>query len=105
MATYLVTGAAGFIGSRVANRLLEQGHRVVGIDNLNDYYDVRLKTYRLEKLKQNQAFKSYTVDIERREELSEIFSQERPEAVLNLAARAGVRRIPTSISQPMRWGL
>jgi len=91
MATYLVTGAAGFIGSRVANRLLEQGHRVVGIDNLNDYYDVRLKTYRLEKLKQNQAFKSYTVDIERREELSEIFSQERPEAVLNLAARAGVR--------------
>jgi UDP-glucuronate 4-epimerase len=91
MATYLVTGAAGFIGSRVANRLLEQGHRVIGIDNLNDYYDVRLKTYRLEMLKENHGFKSYVVDIERREELTEVFSQERPEAVLNLAARAGVR--------------
>jgi UDP-glucuronate 4-epimerase len=91
MATYLVTGAAGFIGSRVANRLLEQGHRVVGVDNLNDYYDVRIKTFRLEKLEQNQAFKSYIVDIERREELSEIFSNEQPEAVLNLSARAGVR--------------
>lgn len=91
MKTYLVTGAAGFIGSCVASDLLKNGNRVIGVDNLNDYYDVRLKNYRLEKLQINKEFVSYTVDIERREKLTEIFSQERPEAVLNLAARAGVR--------------
>jgi len=87
---YLVTGVAGFIANRVAAELLEAGHQVVGIDNLNDYYDVRLKQHRLEKL--NHAnFTFVEGDIEDPSALEPLFDRYEFEAVLNLAARAGVR--------------
>jgi UDP-glucuronate 4-epimerase len=87
----LLTGCAGFIGARTAEILLEQGHQVVGIDNLNDYYDVRLKDYRLSKLRTRQGFTFYAIDIENYSELEHIFFTNRLDAVINLAARAGVR--------------
>ena len=91
MKTVLVTGAAGFIGARTAELLLEQGFQVVGIDNLNDYYDVRLKEHRLELLKRSKAFTFVHGDIEEAGLLERIFGGHRFDAVLNLAARAGVR--------------
>ncbi len=91
MKTVLLTGAAGFIGSYVAKRLLEKGYRVVGVDNLNNYYDPRLKKYRLKQLSENPNFTFYQVDIENREALRVIFQDTKPEGVINLAARAGVR--------------
>lgn len=89
--TYLVTGAAGFIASRTADLLLEQGHTVVGVDNMNDYYDVRLKEHRLEKLKKHSNFIWKFLDIENIEALEELFKTYAFEVVFNLAARAGVR--------------
>jgi UDP-glucuronate 4-epimerase len=91
MATYLVTGAAGFIASRTAHVLLDAGHTVVGVDNLNDYYDVRLKEHRLGTLTQRQNFTFVRLDIEQIEALEPLFQQHKFAAVLNLAARAGVR--------------
>jgi nucleoside-diphosphate-sugar epimerase len=91
MSTYLVTGAAGFIASRVAHQLLEQGHEVVGIDNLNDYYDVRIKRHRLEALKGRRGFSFHALDIEDRAALEPLFRANKFDAILNLAARAGVR--------------
>jgi len=91
MERILVTGAAGFIGSKVSEMLLEDGHDVIGIDNLNDYYDTRLKLWRLDNLKKNDNFKFYQVDIENYDDLNAIFKEHSPEAVINLAARAGVR--------------
>lgn len=88
---YLVTGAAGFIASRVAHQLLEQGHEVVGLDNLNDYYDVRIKRHRLEALKGRPGFVFHEVDIEDRAALEPLFRAHAFDAVVNLAARAGVR--------------
>jgi nucleoside-diphosphate-sugar epimerase len=90
---YFVTGCAGFIAARTTELLIEAGHDVVGVDNLNDYYDVRLKNWRLNKLleKGEKKFKFYEVDIEDGEALKNIFQKYRFEAVLNLAARAGVR--------------
>lgn len=88
---YLVTGAAGFIGAKTAQFLLEAGHQVVGIDNLNDYYDPRLKLHRVEQLKGHPAFEFQAIDIEDRVALEHLFRAHRFEAVLNLAARAGVR--------------
>ncbi|MDB5037083.1 MAG: wcaG [Bacteriovoracaceae bacterium] len=88
---YLVTGAAGFIGSTVTKKLLDAGDEVVGVDNLNDYYDVNLKKARLELLKPFPRFKFYQTNIAERDSLSDIFSNEKPERVLNLAAQAGVR--------------
>lgn len=87
---YLVTGVAGFIANRVAAQLLDAGHTVVGIDNVNDYYDVRLKEHRLEKL-EHDNFQFVRGDIEDRELLETIFDEHRFDAVINLAARAGVR--------------
>jgi UDP-glucuronate 4-epimerase len=87
----LVTGAAGFIGSAVSLRLLAHGHEVVGIDNLSDYYDVKLKRARLER---NKAYTGYTdlrVDIADREGVARAFKAHRPQRVVNLAAQAGVR--------------
>jgi UDP-glucuronate 4-epimerase len=92
----LVTGCAGFIGARTAELLLERGDEVVGVDNLNDYYDVRLKEYRLEKLRGARNFEFHAVDIEDRVKLAEIFAKHRFDAVINLAARAGVRASITS---------
>ena len=87
----LVTGAAGFIGWRTAGLLLEHGFQVTGIDNLNDYYDVRLKNYRLSDLKKHEGFSFREVDIEEIEALRPVFEEAAPDAVINLAARAGVR--------------
>ena len=91
MKTVLLTGAAGFIGYKTAEFLIEKGYNVIGIDNLNDYYDVRLKTYRLERLKKYENFKFYHVDIENLEALKVIFEDNQIDGVINLAARAGVR--------------
>jgi nucleoside-diphosphate-sugar epimerase len=92
---YLVTGAAGFIASQVSKQLLDQGDHVVGVDNLNDYYDVRLKEWRLQQLENNsntQNFYFEKLDIEDQAKLIDLFQTEGPfDAVLNLAARAGVR--------------
>jgi UDP-glucuronate 4-epimerase len=87
----LVTGCAGFIGWKVSEKLLNEGHEVVGVDNLNDYYDVKLKFYRLELLKKYKNFKFYKVDIENYQSLMEIFQENKFDAVINEAARAGVR--------------
>ncbi|MFC0876141.1 GDP-mannose 4,6-dehydratase [Saccharicrinis sp. FJH2] len=89
--TFLVTGAAGFIASRTAEMLLEQGHTVVGLDNMNDYYDVRLKEYRLGKLKQDPNFIWKYLDIEDFNALKTLFQEYSFSVVFNLAARAGVR--------------
>ena len=116
MATYLVTGVAGFIAARVAGQLLAAGHTVVGIDNLNDYYDVRLKDHRLSKLLGAQSWKPGSnsrksiyagssklkahgsrrfefraLDIENLAALEKVFRARKFDAVFNLAARAGVR--------------
>ncbi len=91
METYLVTGAAGFIGSEVALELLLQGFNVVGVDNMNDYYDVRLKKWRVERLNKNPRFQFYDLDIENARAVDEVFGGREISAVINLAARAGVR--------------
>lgn len=88
---YLVTGCAGFIASKVAELLLEAGHEVVGVDNLNDAYDPRLKQWRLARLKPRPGFAFHALDITDREALEQLFNGEKFSAVLNLAARAGVR--------------
>lgn len=100
MATYLVAGAAGFIGSRISSLLLEQGHAVVGVDNLNDSYDPLVKHLRLERLLPLPGFTFHQQDVRNLSALREIFQQHQPvQAVLNLAARAGVRQ---SVEDP--WG-
>ncbi len=91
MKQILVTGAAGFIASRVCEMLLEKGESVVGLDNMNDYYDVRLKEYRLSKLTNNPNFVFYKADIEKIDDLKPIFEKHDFRSVFNLAARAGVR--------------
>ncbi|MEI6437550.1 MAG: NAD-dependent epimerase/dehydratase family protein [Candidatus Omnitrophota bacterium] len=91
MATYLVTGAAGFIGSKTAELLLKSGHTVVGIDNLNDYYAPEIKLARLKPLKAFKTFKFLPVDIENLPALTRLFKANKFKAVINLAARAGVR--------------
>lgn len=91
MKTIIVTGAAGFIGSKVSEMLIEQGNKVVGIDNLNDYYDVAIKSWRLDGLKKTNNFIFYQVDIENFDALRIIYYLHRPDAVINEAARAGVR--------------
>ncbi|MBN2700391.1 MAG: NAD-dependent epimerase [Methylothermaceae bacterium] len=87
----LVTGTAGFIGSFLAHRLLDRGDEVIGVDNVNDYYDVRLKEDRLKRLKARSGFVEIRADLEDREALSAAFRRHRPRRVVNLAAQAGVR--------------
>jgi len=89
--TILVTGAAGFIGWRTAQMLLEGGFNVVGIDNMNSYYDVRLKEWRVKSLQKHQNFRFFQLDIENLGALKVLFDSYSFDAVLNLAARAGVR--------------
>lgn len=95
MNRFLVTGAAGFIASQVCELLLSEGNEVVGVDNMNDYYDIRLKEYRLNLLKENDNASSFTfreLDIESQSDLRKLFNEFGGfDAVLNLAARAGVR--------------
>jgi UDP-glucuronate 4-epimerase len=87
----LVTGTAGFIGNHLAIRLLERGDEVVGVDNVNDYYDVRLKEARLERIKHHPSFTEIRAGIHNRAAMEEVFSRYKPQRVVNLAAQAGVR--------------
>jgi UDP-glucuronate 4-epimerase len=87
----LVTGVAGFIGSQTARALLARGDHVIGIDNLNDYYDVNLKLARLDLLKGRNNFHFIKADLRERGEIEAAFAEHRPERVINLAAQAGVR--------------
>ena len=91
--TILVTGAAGFIGSNLAKRLLKdvQGIKVIGIDNMNDYYDVRLKEERLKKLSGHESFTFIKGDIADKSLINKLFDEYKPQIVVNLAAQAGVR--------------
>ncbi|WP_283153418.1 GDP-mannose 4,6-dehydratase [Guptibacillus hwajinpoensis] len=89
--TYLVTGAAGFIGFYLSKNLLKQGCKVIGIDNINDYYDVNLKHTRLEELKPFEAFTFVEGDISDKNTITTIFEEYQPNIVVNLAAQAGVR--------------
>ena len=86
-----VTGTAGFIGSTLAHRLLARGDEVIGIDNLNDYYDVQLKKDRLSRLQSHKNFSDIRMDIENRDEMQALFKKHKPQKVVNLAAQAGVR--------------
>ncbi len=88
---YLVTGSAGFIASQVAKQLLELGHQVVGIDNMNDYYDVSLKKHRLDALRSQSRFQFQQMDLEDRQAIAALFDSHSFDAIINLAARAGVR--------------
>jgi len=87
----LVTGAAGFIGAALSHRLLDRGDEVVGIDNLNDYYDVSLKEARLARLTRRDGFRFERLDVADREGMSRLFREHRFDAVMHLAAQAGVR--------------
>jgi nucleoside-diphosphate-sugar epimerase len=98
MARYLVTGAAGFIASRVTEFLLADGHSVIGVDNLNDAYDVRMKEYRLQKLVGLPGFTFWRMDISDQQQVNELSAEVGyVDAVINLAARAGVR---SSVENP-----
>jgi UDP-glucuronate 4-epimerase len=88
---WLVTGAAGFIGMHTALRLLERGDTVIGVDNLNDHYDVTLKKARLAELRKYERFSFQKLDIANRQEITELFAVVRPRRVIHLAAQAGVR--------------
>lgn len=88
---YLVTGAAGFIGYFLSKSILEHGGKVIGIDNLNDYYDVNLKYSRLNNLESFDKFSFIKFDISEKENLLQIFKEYKPDIVVNLAAQAGVR--------------
>ncbi|MAF95977.1 MAG: capsular biosynthesis protein CpsI [Rhodospirillaceae bacterium] len=96
----MVTGAAGFIGSALSLRLLQRGDEVVGVDNLNDYYDVNLKKDRLSRLGSSNDFQFQLIDIVDREAMSALFSSNEFDAVVNLAAQAGVRY---SIENPFAY--
>jgi nucleoside-diphosphate-sugar epimerase len=101
MSQYLVTGAAGFIAARVAEVLLDSGHTVVGVDNLNDAYDVRIKQWRLNHLTGRERFKFHQMDISDRQAVAALSADHAAfDAVINLAARAGVRQ---SVKDPWAY--
>ncbi|MFM2477630.1 NAD-dependent epimerase [Celerinatantimonas sp. MCCC 1A17872] len=97
---YLVTGAAGFIGAKVSEVLLNLGHQVIGIDNLNDYYSVELKKARLQPLSLNSNFSFFPIDLADRAAIAELFQKEQFSRVIHLAAQAGVRY---SIENPLAY--
>ena len=86
-----MTGVAGFIGMHSAKKLLDDGHEIIGIDNLNDYYDVTLKEDRLKTLEDYKNFKFLKLDIKDQKDVLDLFKKESPQRVLHLAAQAGVR--------------
>jgi len=96
----LVTGCAGFIGSHLTDRLLEEGFDVVGVDDFNDYYDPKIKEQNLQSAKKNRQFKLCRKDVLDFTSLEEIFKKEKPAKVVHLAARAGVR---ASIENPLLY--
>ncbi len=87
----MVTGSAGFIGAAVSERLVARGDDVIGVDNLDPYYDVELKKARLARLTPSNHFHEFPIDIADRDALAHVFETEQPERVVNLAAQAGVR--------------
>lgn len=91
MGKIFLTGCTGFIGHKTTEFLLDKGFEVFGVDNMNDYYDVRIKEWRLKRIKDNSNFTFNNIDIENYDELDKIFSTNTFDAVINLAARAGVR--------------
>lgn len=91
MSKILVTGAAGFIGFHLSKKLLDRGAEVIGIDNLNDYYDVGLKKARLSELEKHNNFQFYKLDLSDRPGMADLFARCQPEKVANMAAQAGVR--------------
>ncbi|HOC03254.1 MAG TPA: GDP-mannose 4,6-dehydratase [Candidatus Ratteibacteria bacterium] len=93
----LLTGCAGFIGWQTAKMALSSGYDVIGIDDINDYYDVRLKNWRLDDLIKTDGFEFRQIDIRNKNQLEKLFSDSKPDAIINLAARAGVR---ASIENP-----
>lgn len=96
----LVTGSAGFIGSALSLQLLGRGDEVIGIDNLNDYYDVELKKARLKRTLDNKSFTDVRMDLEDREGIAAVFEEYKPDRVVNLAAQAGVRY---SLENPLAY--
>ena len=100
MAKILITGAAGFIGFHLSKRLLERGDSVVGLDNINDYYDPKLKIDRLNQLKPSSCFRFVRYDLENSEKIAELFKQEQFDTVLHMGAQAGVRY---SIQNPFAY--
>ena len=87
----LVTGSAGFIGNALSLRLLQRGDEVIGVDNLNDYYSPSLKQARLARTEKYPAFQQHQIALEDRDAINQLFQQQRPDRVVNLAAQAGVR--------------
>lgn len=100
MALILVTGSAGFIGSHVAHRLLDRGDEVVGLDNLNPYYDPSLKQARLTRLEAREGYRHAAIDLADRDAIARLFAETRPDRVVHLAAQAGVRY---SLEQPAAY--
>lgn len=100
MKTILITGSAGFIGSSLAERLLKEGNKVIGIDNFCDFYDIKIKENNIKELVKNENFKLYREDIRNKEAISKIFSENSIDVVVHLAAMAGVR---PSIENPILY--
>ena len=96
----LITGCAGFIGYHISKKLLNNGYNVVGVDNLNNYYDINLKSYRLSKLTTHKNFTFIKIDISKTNSIFSIFETYTPDVVINLAAQAGVRY---SIENPKKY--
>src|SRR5690625_7182181 len=96
----LVTGTAGFIGNALALRLLERGDEVIGVDNLNDYYDVNIKKARLARVSNHAGFTDLRLHLEDKAGIDAAFEKHRPDRVVNLAAQAGVR---CSLADPQAY--
>ena len=101
MTTYLITGGAGFIGSSLSKRLLEEGNKIIAIDNFCDFYNPKIKENNVKELEQNANFKLYRADIRDRQALNTIFEENNIDIVMHLAAMAGVR---PSIESGSSWG-
>lgn len=100
MGKILITGVGGFIGFHIAKKLLEKGQQIIGLDNVNNSYDITLKEYRLSKLKHFKNFIFYKQDIANLEELKTIFSQNKIEKIIHLAGKAGIRK---SLEKPQEY--